>query len=183
VLSASAKGAARDRNTRNYSFSWNLLIKFVPGISPLEVMGLTVIAAAVLALLSWHLIEKPGPCLKASRQKACRPDTNRGCLACEASSPPFRALARSGSPMPPRRHRPAVVKVGSFDRHRTFRSCETLGWPRLYRTIARFWLLLGCFLTIPYFRRLRGQGSGNSFVQKLFNRKSQSFRRKIPCGR
>jgi len=45
-----------------YLYAWpiqNLLIKFVPGITPLLVMILTTISAAALAILSWNLIEKP----------------------------------------------------------------------------------------------------------------------------
>jgi peptidoglycan/LPS O-acetylase OafA/YrhL len=50
-----------------YLYAWpiqNLLMKFVPGISPLIVIMLTTSAATTLASLSWHLIEKPSLSLK-----------------------------------------------------------------------------------------------------------------------
>jgi peptidoglycan/LPS O-acetylase OafA/YrhL len=51
-----------------YLYAWpiqNLLIKFVPGITPLPVMILTTFLAAGLAYLSWRLIEKPSLSLRS----------------------------------------------------------------------------------------------------------------------
>jgi peptidoglycan/LPS O-acetylase OafA/YrhL len=56
-----------------YLYAWpiqNLLIKFVPGITPLLVMILTTISAVALAILSWNLIEKPSLSLKRRRDSS-----------------------------------------------------------------------------------------------------------------
>jgi peptidoglycan/LPS O-acetylase OafA/YrhL len=50
-----------------YLYAWpiqNLLIKFIPGITPPIVIMLTTIATVGLACLSWRLIEKPSLSLK-----------------------------------------------------------------------------------------------------------------------
>jgi peptidoglycan/LPS O-acetylase OafA/YrhL len=51
-----------------YLYAWpiqSLLIKFVPGITPLPVMILTTVSAAALAYVSWRLIEKPSLSLRS----------------------------------------------------------------------------------------------------------------------
>jgi peptidoglycan/LPS O-acetylase OafA/YrhL len=51
-----------------YLYAWpiqSLLIKFVPGITPLPIVILTTIFAASLAYFSWRLIEKPSLSLKS----------------------------------------------------------------------------------------------------------------------
>jgi peptidoglycan/LPS O-acetylase OafA/YrhL len=57
----------RDLSYGIYLYAWpvqSLLIYFVLGISPIAVMALATIATSTLALLSWHLIEKPMLALK-----------------------------------------------------------------------------------------------------------------------
>lgn len=52
-----------------YLYAWpiqSLLIKFVPGITPLSVIILTTFSAAALAYLSWRLIEKPSLSLRST---------------------------------------------------------------------------------------------------------------------
>jgi peptidoglycan/LPS O-acetylase OafA/YrhL len=54
-----------------YLYAWpvqNLLIKFVPGISPLTVMLATTIAVVTLGILSWRFIEEP--CLRLKRSRS-----------------------------------------------------------------------------------------------------------------
>ena len=56
-----------DLSYGTYLYAWpiqSLLIKFIPGITPLSVVILTTFSTAALAYLSWRLIEKPSLSLR-----------------------------------------------------------------------------------------------------------------------
>jgi len=56
-----------DLSYGTYLYAWpiqSLLIKFIPGITPLSVVIRTTFSSAALAYLSWRLIEKPSLSLR-----------------------------------------------------------------------------------------------------------------------